>query len=88
LNNHAHPVGSPNGPARIKNFAYVEVHAQTKKLLVYVKVDPTTRDLVPGFTRDVRKVGLFGTGDLEMTIGSLDDLERAEELLRASYEVS
>ncbi len=38
---------------RIKNFACVEVHPQTKKLLVFVKDDPSTTEIVPGFTRDV-----------------------------------
>ena len=71
---------------RIKNCACVEVHPQTKKLLVFVKVDPGTVDLLPGFTRDVRKIGHFGTGDLEITMGSLDDLERSKSLLLASYE--
>jgi predicted transport protein len=73
---------------RIKNFACVEVHPQAKKLLVFVKVDPSTTDLVPGFTRDVRKIGHFGTGDLEITIASPDDLERAKPLILASYEAS
>ena len=53
---------------RIKNFVCVEVHPQAKKLLVFVKVDPSTIDLVPGFTRDVRNIGHFGTGDLEIAI--------------------
>jgi hypothetical protein len=35
---------------RIKNFACVEVHPQSRKLLVYVKVDPTTVPVEPGFT--------------------------------------
>jgi predicted transport protein len=73
---------------RIRNFACVAVHPQAKDLLVYVKVDPTTIDLVPGFTRDVSKISHFGTGDLEINISSLDDLERAKPLLLASYEVS
>lgn len=73
---------------RIKNFACVEVHPQSKKLLVYLKVDPDSVLLEPGFTRDVRKIGHFGTGDLEVTVTSLDDLERAKPLIVASYEAS
>ena len=52
---------------RIKNFACVEVHPQSKKLLVFAKVNPDNIELVDGFTRDVGKVGHFGTGDLEIT---------------------
>jgi len=73
---------------RIKNFACVEVHPQTKKLLVYVKVDPTQIDLESNFTRDVREIGHYGTGDLEITIRSLQDVEKAKYLLEKSYDAS
>ncbi|SDM78980.1 DUF5655 domain-containing protein [Maricaulis salignorans] len=71
---------------RIKNFACVEVHTRTRNLLVYVKVDPDTIQLEKGFTRDVRKIGHFGTGDLEIVITSAADFERAKPLLDLSYE--
>lgn len=73
---------------RIKNFACVEVKKQTGKVQVYVKVDPDSIQLENGFTRDVRNVGHFGTGDLEITLGSIDDLGRAKLLLEQSYEAS
>ena len=73
---------------RLKNFACVEVHPQTKTVLVYVKVDPSTVDLEDGFTRDMRSIGHFGTGDLEIKLTSLDDFERAQPLLEQSYLVS
>jgi predicted transport protein len=73
---------------RMKNFACVEVHTKTRNLLVYVKVDPDTVDLRPGFTRDVRAIGHFGTGDLEITLRTLDDLARAKPLIEKSYEAS
>ncbi len=41
-----------------------------------------------GFTRDVGKIGHFGTGDLELTLCTIGDLERAKELLSASYDLS
>ena len=71
---------------RIKNFACI--YTQSRKLLVFVKVDPDTITLEEGFTRDVRNIGHYGTGDLEITIASLDDLEKAKPLLLASYETS
>lgn len=73
---------------RIKNFACVEVHPQSKKLLVFTKVNPDDIELINGFTRDVSKIGHFGTGDLETTLRSIDDLERAKPLIVASYEAS
>lgn len=73
---------------RIKNFACVEVHPQSKKLLLYLKVDPDSVPLEAGFTRDVRNIGHFGTGDLEVTVTSQEDLERAKPLVVSSYESS
>lgn len=73
---------------RIKNFACVEVHTNTKNILVYVKVDPSSIELSEGFTRDMRGIGHFGTGDLEIVISKDDDFERAKPLLIKSYEVS
>ena len=73
---------------RIKNFACVEVHPQKKKLLVFVKVNPDTINIQKGFTRDVRSIGHFGTGDLEITLKSIESLEQAKPLLMQSYEAS
>ena len=69
---------------RIKNFASVVV--QQNNLLVCVHLDPDSVELVEGFTRDMRGVGHWGTGDLQITLGDQDDLEKAKTLLRAAYE--
>jgi predicted transport protein len=73
---------------RIKNFVCVEVHPQSNRLLVYLKVDPDSVRLEEGFSRDVRKIGHFGTGDLEVRIASGDDVERAAHLFKRSYDAS
>ena len=73
---------------RIKNFACVEIRPKRKSILVYLKVNPDDIDLEKGFSRDVRKIGHFGTGDLEVTILSDDDLEKAHRLLEMSYDNS
>jgi predicted transport protein len=73
---------------RIKNFACVEVHAQAGELLVFLKVNPDDVDLEEGFARDVSEIGQFGTGDLELRIDSLEDLERAKRLIEKSYDAS
>jgi predicted transport protein len=73
---------------RIKNFACVEVHTHSNSLLLFVKVDPDSVMLEKGFSRDVRRIGHFGTGDLEIRLSSMDDLERAKPLILKSYEVS
>jgi len=73
---------------RIKNFACVEVHPQSHALLIYLKVDPDSLTLEPGFSRDVRAIGHFGTGDLELRVKSQADLARALPLVQISYETS
>lgn len=73
---------------RIKNFACVEVYAQSNKLQVFIKLNPDEIQLEEGFTRDVRNIGHFGTGDLEITIRNKEDLEKAEPLILKSYEGS
>src|ERR1700736_709152 len=71
---------------RIKNFACIEIGSD--KLLVFVKVNPDSIPPEPGFLRDVRTIGHFGTGDLEITVRSADDLEEAKPLIVKSYEAS
>jgi predicted transport protein len=44
---------------RIKNFACVEIGSD--KLLLFVKVNPDSVPAQPGFLRDVRAIGHFGT---------------------------
>ncbi len=73
---------------RIKNFACVEIFINKNTLKVYTKVDPDSVELQEGFTRDVRKIGHFGTGDLEITLSSREDLEAAKVLLQKSYALS
>ncbi|MFH9862160.1 DUF5655 domain-containing protein [Streptomyces sp. NPDC017202] len=69
---------------RLRNFACV-CPPQQAKLLVYLKADPKGVDLVPGFTRDVTGLGHHGTGDLEVQLRTERDLDRAQDLFRASY---
>ncbi|WP_405844900.1 DUF5655 domain-containing protein [Streptomyces platensis] len=72
---------------RLRNFACV-CPPQKSKLLVYLKADPKQVDLMPGFTRDVTGLGHHGTGDLEVQLRTPGDVERAQELFRASYAAS
>ncbi|MFE1199566.1 DUF5655 domain-containing protein [Streptomyces olivaceoviridis] len=69
---------------RLRNFACL-CPPQRSKLLVYLKVDPKDIDLVPRFTRDVSGIGHHGTGDLEVQLRTLKDVERAQYLFRLSY---
>jgi predicted transport protein len=73
---------------RIKNFACVEVHPKSNKMLVYIKGNPSEITLERGFTRDVTNIGHYGTGNIELTLRSRKDLDRAQPLLLASYQTS
>lgn len=73
---------------RMRNYACVEFRSQLNKLLVYANVDPGTVEIEPQFTRDMRSISHFGTGDLEITIMSMLDLEKAKELLDRAYNES
>lgn len=70
---------------RIKNFATLEFRVNLNKLLIYAKVNPDSVQIENGFTRDVRGIGHFGTGDLEITLASDGDFERAKPLLERAY---
>ena len=77
---------------RIKNFACVEIKPQINLIRLYLKADfrifELLHDFEEGFTRDVRNIGHFGTGDLEVTVKNYDDFERAKPLIIQSYEAS
>ncbi|HGO6081722.1 TPA: DUF5655 domain-containing protein [Burkholderia cenocepacia] len=68
---------------RLKNFACVI--AYPNRLLVMLKLDPTSVTLEDGFSRDVSEIGHWGTGDVELTLRTPADLERAKPLLQRSY---
>ncbi len=71
---------------RLKNFACVEVKPQIKHIKVYLKIDPDSIALETGFTRDVRQIGHYGTGDLEVIITDSATLDKAKSLLEMSYD--
>lgn len=71
---------------RLKNFATVVVYPSKRYVRVFVKVDPMSIRLVEGKTRDVSKLGHWGTGDLELTIRNVAELEELKPLMLRSYE--
>ena len=50
-----------------------------------LKIDPDTVDLEAGFIRDVRNTGHHGTGNLEITIKTDLDLEKAKPIIDRAY---
>jgi predicted transport protein len=69
---------------RLKNFATVVL--QKSRLLVYLHLDPSTLAPLPPNARDVREIGHWGTGDLEITLSSVGELDALKPLLMQAYE--
>lgn len=73
---------------RLKNFTCAEIYPQAKVVTLYLRLDPTTIELEDGFSRDVTRIGHFGTGNLELSLKTMDDFAKAQPLLRRAYEGS
>lgn len=69
---------------KVQNFNCIE--GQMRQLKVYLKLDPDSVKHVTGLTiRDVTKIGHYGTGDIELTIKTVEDFERAKDILERAY---
>lgn len=68
---------------KAKNVVCVEVYQSS--LLLHLKLNPDTVDLIPGFVEDVRNKGHWGTGDLRVIIKSTEDFEKAQHLINRAY---
>jgi predicted transport protein len=73
---------------RLKNFTCAEIYPQARVVTLYLRLDPTAIELEEGFSRDVTRIGHFGTGNLELSLKNMDDFARAQPLLRRAYEGS
>lgn len=71
---------------RIKNFACLEVYPSARTVVAYLKINPDDVVLEPGFTRDMRQIGHFGTGDLEVVMLTPADVTRAQMLFQMAYD--
>lgn len=68
---------------RLKNFACLVVYPN--RLLIMLKLDPATVAMEEGFSRDMSRIGHWGTGDVELSIRNNMDLNRAFPLIERSY---
>jgi predicted transport protein len=57
-----------------------------QRVLLYVKLDPATLGPLPNCARDVREVGHYGTGDLELSIRTVEDFESAKRFIELAYQ--
>lgn len=68
---------------KIKNFATVEIYQSNIRL--NIKLNPDNYDLTDSL-RDIRNIGHWGTGDLQLIIKSEKDIELAKSLIKDAYE--
>ncbi len=68
---------------KVQNIACVEVY--NKQIILYLRLNPDTVDIEKNFTRDVRNIGHFGTGNLEISIKNEKDFEKAKPLIERAY---
>lgn len=68
---------------RIRNFMTVCV--AKKGLQVYLHLNPDTVEIDSSFMRDVREIGHWGTGDLEVWVTDSASLARVQSLIERAY---
>lgn len=68
---------------KVRNIVCVEVNQSN--VCLYLKLNPDTVELVQGFTEDVRNKGHWGTGDLRVSLKSVEDFEKAKLLIDRAY---
>ena len=72
---------------RLRNFVCATViPKQDPHVRLWLKINPDSVILEEGFSRDVRTIGHWGTGDLEITVRNSTDLEKARPLIERSYQ--
>jgi predicted transport protein len=83
-----HKTQAYGGFKRHRVFASILIHPSKRVIHVYMPIDPKTISLDPTFMRDVTSIGHNGIGDLEITLRSETDLEKAKSFLMQSYALS
>ena len=71
---------------KVQNVFCIEVY--TKQIILRMKLDPDTVEMEDGFTRDMRNIGHYGTGDLEVSIKTDEDFQKAKPLIERAYNES
>ncbi|HLV91999.1 MAG TPA: DUF5655 domain-containing protein, partial [Aequorivita sp.] len=72
--------------SRIKNFVCVEIRSKKQELVLFLKLNYNEIPNPPKNSRDVSNIGHYGTGDTEVTIKSIQELEEIKSLIEESYD--
>lgn len=68
---------------KVQNIFCIEIY--NKQIILRLKLDPDTVEIEDGFTRDMRGIGHYGTGDLEVSIKTEKDFQKAKVLMERAY---
>lgn len=69
--------------SRIRNFTCVQPHKNSIKL--WLNLDPDEFATEEGFSRDVREIGHHASGNFEIELRSMEDLEKAKKYIEEAY---
>ena len=68
---------------KVQNLVCIEIFKN--QIILHLKLDPNTVELEKGFTRNVKNIGHYGTGDLEITIRTDKDFQKSKALIDRAY---
>ena len=71
---------------RSSNFVCAEVF--NDHLILHLKLEPKIFPFENGFSRDVSKIGHYGTGNVQLRLQSAADFEKAKSFLRQAYDAN
>lgn len=72
---------------RLKNFVCMSLISKVDpRVFLTLKLDPASVTLESGFSRDVSDIGHWGTGNLELNLRTLADLDKARPLIERAYQ--
>lgn len=72
---------------RLKNFICMSLISKfDPHVFLILKLDPASVVLEDGFSRDVSRIGHWGTGDLELKLRTPADVDRAKSLIERAYQ--
>ena len=68
---------------KIKNIICAEIYPN--KIVLHLRLNPDEVELQDGFIKDMRNIGHWGTGDLQIAVKSIEDFGKARELIDRAY---
>ncbi len=68
---------------KVKNIVCAEIRQSA--VVLHLRVNPDTVELISGFTEDVGNKGHWGTGGLRVILKSKEDFEKAKSLIDRAY---